>query len=103
MKLTEARAKFYLLRTDKNRILVGFHVRNAHPERNFTVKEVQDLISTGQGRLDDNNKMPSSQPGSFMFNCLDEDERCCEIGIRFEEIGPDEYILVIHAFRRMKQ
>ena len=103
MKLTDARAKFNLLRTDKRRILISSHVREDHPERGFTVNEVQDLISVGQGRLEDNNKMPTSQLGSFLFHCLDEDERRCEIGIRFEKTGPDEYILVIHAFRRIRQ
>ena len=103
MKLRDAKILFDRLILDAWRIAVRKkHVFGDHPERLFTLVEIRALVQ-GSGRLLDNNKMPSAQPGSFIWACKDNEDRRCELVVLFEPLdgNPNEMVLVISAYREV--
>jgi hypothetical protein len=103
MKLRDAKILLDRLRRDRWRIVPTFHALRDHPEREFTADVVVALLQ-GSGRLAD-NKMPSAVADSFMWLCKDESERACELVVKFESLNenPEELILVISAYRKIKK
>ena len=102
MKLGNAKTLFDTLRCDVWRIIPTVHVLFDHPERKFTADLIIGLIQ-GRGRLVD-NKMPAAVSNSFMWLCKDEADRPCELVIKFEplDMSPNEMLLVISAYRKVK-
>lgn len=101
MKLGEARKLFKEIRQDEERISVRPHAWKDYPGRGFSPLELIRLLG-GRGVLKDNH-YPSAQPGSFLWVCKDDDSRKTEIAIVFEQERSGQIIVIIHAFREIKQ
>ncbi len=96
MRLTEAKALFYKLRTEEGRIKPTFHILHHHKERQFTWDEIVFIIRETKGRLVINDKMPTSQKGTYLWESKDILGRYVEIGVSIEED-----IIVIHTWRKI--
>jgi len=101
MRLNEARKIFKEIRKIDERISVRPHAWRDHPERRFTALELVRLIR-GRGVLRD-NKYPSAQPRSFLWACMDDDLRKAEVALVFEQDKSGDLIVIIHAYREVKE
>lgn len=100
MKLKEARALLKEIRDDDGRINIRPHAWKDHPERKFSPLELVRLLQ-GKGGLHD-NKYPSAAEGSFLWVCKDEEGRKTELAIVFETDKSGDLIVIIHAYREIK-
>ncbi len=98
MKLKEARALFDRLRTFRQ-VRIKKHAWKDHPERKFTPQELEELV-LGSGLLTE-NKFPSAIPRSFLWVCKDQNKRRVEIGILFEKDDNEDWIIIVHAWRKI--
>lgn len=95
MKLTEARTLFNTLRK-QGKIRLTRHVLKDHQDRLFTKDEIFYLIQHTEGFLSDNNKSPTSAPGSFLYKCKDILGRDVQAAVMLED-----NVIVIHIFRKV--
>ena len=85
------------------RILVAKHPIEDHPEREFTVEELIQLVRDGNW-VGENNRINMPIPGSWLLKVKDRKNRKCEIAFLFEKLSSNEISIIIgvkHAYRNM--
>ncbi|MCX6128124.1 MAG: hypothetical protein NTX25_03555 [Proteobacteria bacterium] len=99
MKLTDAKALFFLLRS-KNRIDVAEdHVIRDHAERGYSVEEVFLLVKSKSGKFEDTTD-PNFRGERFYWRTKDLSGKSLRMVIEFDKDEDGHLIIVISAGER---
>ena len=98
MKLRKAREVFKRIKGSCTILIHRHAVESDRQKRRFTDLELLDLVRNATSLADP--ILPSARGnGSFLLRVKDDRGVLCELGIKILGNEPEEYVLVIHAFR----
>lgn len=99
MKISEARIVFKRIQKSCRIVIHRHAIETDREKRKFTDDELIDLVRRATSMSEP--ILPSAKgTGSFLLRVKDDKQKLCEIGIKIIGIAPDEFIIVIHAFRK---